>query len=201
VGWFVSGRILRPLRSLRRTAAGIGEDDLTTRIDARGTDEVSDLSRAFNAMLDRLQRSFDAQRRLLDDVSHELRTPITIVRGHLELLDPADPADVTDTRELAIDELDRMNVLVDDIALLVKTSRPDVLERLPVDVAELTEQVLARRGGARRGGLRPRTLDRVGHRRGARRPGVRAQYGWGGCARGDRAAVRYGGGTGCRAFW
>lgn len=144
VGWFVSGRILHPLRSLRRAAAGIGEDDLTTRIDARGSDDVSDLSRAFNAMLDRLQRSFDAQRRLLDDVSHELRTPITIVRGHLELLDPDDPSDVADTRELAIDELDRMNVLVDDIALLVKTSRPDFLERAPVDVAELTEQVLAK---------------------------------------------------------
>lgn len=144
VGWFVSGSILRPLRSLRRAAAGIGEDDLTTRIEARGSDEVSDLSRTFNAMLDRLQRSFDTQRRLLDDVSHELRTPITIVRGHLELLDPSDPADVADTRDLAIDELDRMNVLVDDIALLVKTSRPDFLQSAPVDVAELTELVLAK---------------------------------------------------------
>jgi signal transduction histidine kinase len=144
VGWFVSGRILRPLRLLRRTAAGIGEDDLTTRIDARGTDEVSDLSRTFNAMLDRLQRSFDTQRRLLDDVNHELRTPITIVRGHLELLDPDDPSEVASTRELAIDELDRMSVLVDDIALLVKTSRPDFLRRARVDVAELTEQVLAK---------------------------------------------------------
>jgi signal transduction histidine kinase len=144
VGWFVSGRILRPLRSLRRTAAGIGEDDLTTRIDARGSDEVSDLSHAFNGMLDRLQRSFDTQRRLLDDVSHELRTPITIVRGHLELLDADDPSDVANTRELAIDELDRMNVLVDDIALLVKTSRPDFLQLAPVDVAEFTEQVFAK---------------------------------------------------------
>src|SRR5690606_7559655 len=104
----------------------------------------SDLSRTFNAMLDRLQRSFDTQRRLLDDVSHELRTPITIVRGHLELLDPSGPADVADTRDLAIDELDRMNVLVDDIALLVKTSRPDFLQSAPVDVAELTELVLAK---------------------------------------------------------
>jgi signal transduction histidine kinase len=144
VGWFVSGRILRPLRQLRRTADGIGEEDLTTRIDAHGNDEVSDLSRTFDAMLDRLQRSFDTQRRLLDDVSHELRTPITIVRGHLELLDPDDASDVAATRELAIDELDRMKVLVDDIALLVKTSRPDFLRRVPVDVAELTEQVLAK---------------------------------------------------------
>ena len=144
VGWFVSGRLLRPLRLLQQTAAGIGEHDLETRIPATGSDDVSELARTFNAMLDRLQRSFDAQRRLLDDVSHELRTPITIVRGHLELLDPADASEVDATRELAIDELDRMNVLVDDIALLVKTSRPDFLHREPADIAELTEQVLAK---------------------------------------------------------
>jgi len=144
VGWFVSGRILRPLRLLQQTAAGIGENDLTTRIPVSGSDDVSELSRTFNAMLDRLQRSFDAQRRLLDDVSHELRTPITIVRGHLELLDAQNAADVDATRELSIDELDRMNVLVDDIALLVKTSRPDFLHREPVDVAELAEQVLTK---------------------------------------------------------
>ncbi|MFT4029395.1 MAG: HAMP domain-containing sensor histidine kinase [Protaetiibacter sp.] len=144
VGWFVSGRILRPLRLLQQTAAGIGQDDLTTRIPVTGSDDVSELSRTFNAMLDRLHRSFDAQRRLLDDVSHELRTPITIVRGHLELLDSGNPAEVDATRELAIDELDRMNVLVDDIALLVKTSRPDFLRRESVDVAELTEHVLAK---------------------------------------------------------
>lgn len=144
VGWYVSGRLLRPLRLLRQTASEIGENDLTSRIPADGTDDVSDLSRTFNAMLDRLQRSFDTQRRLLDDVSHELRTPITIVRGHLELLDARSPSEVDATRELAIDELDRMNGLVDDIALLVKTSRPDFLRREPVEVAELTELVLAK---------------------------------------------------------
>lgn len=144
VGWYVSGRILRPLRLLQQTAAGVGEDDLSRRIPVSGSDDVSELTRSFNAMLDRLQHSFDAQRRLLDDVGHELRTPITIVRGHLELLDPGNAREVDATRELAIDELDRMNVLVDDIALLVKTSRPDFLHREPVDVAELTEQVLAK---------------------------------------------------------
>lgn len=144
VGWFVSGRILRPLRTLQHTAAGIGENDLTTRIPVTGSDDVSELTRTVNAMLDRLQRSFDSQRRLLDDVSHELRTPITIVRGHLELLDTRNADEIGSTRDLAIDELDRMNVLVDDIALLVKTSRPDFLRREPVDVGELTEQVLAK---------------------------------------------------------
>jgi signal transduction histidine kinase len=61
---------------------------------------------------------FDAQRRLLDDVRHELKTPITIVRGHLELMDAADPSDVAATRELGIAELDRMTRLIGDIDLL-----------------------------------------------------------------------------------
>lgn len=144
VGWFVSGRLLRPLRLLRRTASSIGEDELDARVPVTGSDDVSELARTVNAMLDRLQRSFDSQRRLLDDVSHELRTPVTIVRGHLELLDPTDAAEVHATRELTIDELDRMNVLIDDIALLVKTTRPDFLRREVVDVSELTENVVAK---------------------------------------------------------
>ncbi len=49
-------------------------------------------------MLDRLEGSVDVQRQLLDDVRHELKTPITIVRGHLELMDPSDAGDVGDTR-------------------------------------------------------------------------------------------------------
>jgi signal transduction histidine kinase len=144
VGWFVSGRLLRPIRDLQATAEDISENDLTRRITVVGRDDVSELARTFNAMLDRLERSFHSQRRLLDDVSHELRTPVTIVRGHLELLDPRDPEEVETTRELAIDELDRMNMLVDDIALLAKTSTPGFLRPQHVDIAELTEQVLAK---------------------------------------------------------
>lgn len=67
---------------------------------------------------DTSEGSFDAQRRLLDDVRHELKTPITIVRGHLELMDPADPDDVAAIRELGIAELDRMTRLIGDIDLL-----------------------------------------------------------------------------------
>jgi signal transduction histidine kinase len=144
VGWVVSGRLLRPIRELQTTAEDISENDLSRRINVDGRDDVSELARTVNAMLDRLERSFESQRRLLDDVSHELRTPVTIVRGHLELLDPRKPDEVEATRELAIDELDRMNVLVGDIALLAKTNTPGFLRPQRTDVGELTEQVLAK---------------------------------------------------------
>ncbi|WP_134402482.1 cell wall metabolism sensor histidine kinase WalK, partial [Cryobacterium sp. TMT4-10] len=141
VGWLVSGRLLRPIRSLREAAARITASDVSERIPVNGHDDVSDLTRTVNGMLDRLEGALVAQRRLLEDVGHELKTPITIVRGHLELMDPADTADVIGTRVLAIDELDRMNVLVRDISVLAEVQRPAGLTRAPVDIAALTEQV------------------------------------------------------------
>ena len=67
---------------------------MSERMPVRGNDDVSELTVSFNRMLDRLEASFAEQRQFLDDAGHELRTPVTILRGHLELLDPDDPADV-----------------------------------------------------------------------------------------------------------
>ena len=53
----------------------------------RGNDDIAELGHLFNAMLDRLEQAFALQREFVSDAGHELRTPITIIRGHLELLD------------------------------------------------------------------------------------------------------------------
>ncbi len=90
--------------------------------------------------LDTPDALFDAQRRLLDDVRHELKTPITIVRGHLELMDPEDPADVGATRALGIAELDRMTRLIGDIDLLA-AAESDSFTMGDVDLAALTQRV------------------------------------------------------------
>ena len=145
VGYQVAGRLLSPLRSLRETAQRITETDLSERIpedQLASRDEVADLGRTMNAMLDRLSASFDNQRQMLDDAGHELKTPITIVRGHLELVDPADPSDVLETRDLAIEELDRMQRLVDEILMLAKARRPDFVRPEPVVVADLLAGVV-----------------------------------------------------------
>lgn len=140
--WLSAGRLLRPIRDVRRTALLISDTDLTRRIDVTGHDDVSQLARAFNAMLDRLEEAFATQREFLDDAGHELRTPITIVRGHLELLDATDPHDTAETRALLLDELDRMSRLVEDLVLLARAQRPDFLRPAAVDVASLTDEVL-----------------------------------------------------------
>jgi two-component system OmpR family sensor kinase len=92
-------------------------------------------------MLDRVESAVVEQRRFVDDAGHELRTPITIVRGHLEVLDPADPEDVANTVELVDDELGRMNRMVSDLLLLARSEQPEFLRPEPVDLAALTEAI------------------------------------------------------------
>ncbi|MEE6282610.1 sensor histidine kinase [Georgenia sunbinii] len=152
VGWVIAGRLLRPLRALRETAEQITDSDLSRRIPADGDDDISDLARTFNDMLTRLEISFSSQRRLLDDAGHELRTPITIVRGHLELMDPSDPQDAAATRELTLSELDRMHRLADDLVMLAKADAPGFVQPVRTEVGTLLDNVLdqARRLGPRR---------------------------------------------------
>ncbi|MBN9224679.1 MAG: two-component sensor histidine kinase [Microbacterium sp. SCN 70-27] len=92
------------------------------------------------AAVDGAEASFDTHRRLLDDVRHELKTPITIVRGHLEIMNPNDPADAAATRDLGIAELDRMTRLIGDIDLLAAVET-DNFRMGDVDIATLTGQV------------------------------------------------------------
>lgn len=152
VGFLLVGKLLDPIRRVRTTAQRITETDLSQRIEVTGNDDLSDLTRTVNAMLDRLEGSFTSQRQLLDDVGHELRTPITIVQGHLELQDSTDPRDVQAVRDIALDELDRMRLLVDDLVTLAGIAGPNFVRPEPVNLGRLTDDVMdkARTLGARR---------------------------------------------------
>jgi len=140
VGWFVAGRLLRPIRELRRAASRITASELDERIPVRGNDDVSDLTVTVNDMLDRIEGAITSQRQLLDDVRHELMTPITILRGNLELLDVTNASEVASTRTLALDELDRMTGLVNDIESLADTAHA-ALNLAPVDTADLIGEI------------------------------------------------------------
>lgn len=155
--WLIAGRVLAPIRLVRRTAEDISGSDLSKRIEvsvdrADRNDDVAALANTFNSMLDRLENAFTAQREFLDDVGHELRTPVTVVRGHLELMgeDPQDTEDTEDTAErtetiaLVTDELDRMARIVDDLLVLANSRRPDFLTHTDIDTSDLTVDVLAK---------------------------------------------------------
>ncbi|CAM3027058.1 HAMP domain-containing sensor histidine kinase [Saccharomonospora xinjiangensis] len=159
--WLVAGRILRPLRDITTTARSITDVDLSRRIprsSSRPGDEIGELADTVNAMLDRVENAVAVQRRFIDDAGHELRTPITIVRGHLEVLDPTDHEDVRSTVALVDDELGRMNRMVSDLLLLARSEQPEFLRAESVDVAALTEAIYDKITGF---GGRDWTLDHV----------------------------------------
>ena len=160
LAWFVADRILRRVKKVTGTARAISESDLTRRIELSGHDELAELAKTFNSMLDRLESAFASQQRFLDDAGHELKTPITIVRGHLELLGE-DPEERKETVALVTDELDRMSRMVNELLLLAKAQRPDFLHPETVDVAGLLQELLAKAGV-----LAPRSWILEGERQG-----------------------------------
>jgi signal transduction histidine kinase len=159
LAWVASRRVLQPLRSLVQAARSISETDLTRRIPVQGNGEIAELAVTFNAMMDRLQAAFNSQREFVNDAGHELRTPITIIQGHLELLDADNPEEREQTIELVLDELDRMGRFVNELIFLAKAERRDFLELETVEVDSLTEELYAKAKG-----LAPRDwqLDRKG---------------------------------------
>ncbi|MGH3665102.1 MAG: ATP-binding protein [Egibacteraceae bacterium] len=142
----LAGRILRPLRSLAATARAISVSDLTGRIPVRGSDEASEIGRAFNEMVGRLEQAFATQQRFLDEAGHELRAPLTVIRGNIELLED-DPVERRKTVELVLDEIDRMNRIVNDLLLLAQAERPDFVRFEPVEFALLTEEIFRKASG------------------------------------------------------
>jgi signal transduction histidine kinase len=149
-------RLLRTVGRITTTAEQIGSGALDRRLGDQGIDdEVGQLASTFDSMLERIDSAMTAQRRLLSDVSHQLRTPLTVARGHLEVLhhtgDIADPAAVTETVVLVLDELDHMRSLVERLLLLGRAMEPDFLAPDLIDarafLADLYTacQVLARR--------------------------------------------------------
>ena len=147
VSWVLVGRVLGPLHAVTATARRLTVESLDTRTglrDARG--EVAELAAGFDAMLDRLQAAFDAQRRFVANASHELRTPLSVLRTEVEvtLADPA--ADVAELRRMGAvvrDATRRADDLVAGLLLLAQTEGAGLADVRPVDLADTVGRALA----------------------------------------------------------
>lgn len=140
--FFVAGRVVAPLRRLTASAQRVTDTDMSERIQVRGSDEVAQLARSFNDMVDRLDHAFAAQRQLLRDVGHELRTPLAIATGHLEFV----KRDEENQEYLSVVEGEhrRMRHLIDDLLVLARSERRDFLQYETVDLADFTTDLVDR---------------------------------------------------------
>jgi signal transduction histidine kinase len=158
-GYMMAGRVLAPLGRITRTARSVAGSDLKRRIELEGPDdELKELADTFDEMLDRLERSFDAQRRFVANASHELRTPLAINRTLLEvqLSDPGASADLQQLGKTLLATNERSEQLVEGLLLLARSDN-EIVERKPVDLAEAASQALDQtRGEAQAKGVQLR---------------------------------------------
>lgn len=140
VGWFVSGRMLRPLGEISNTVRKIQASDLKQRINLGGpNDELRQLADTFDDMLGRVDEAFEGQRQFIHEASHELRNPLAVIRTNLEvtLSDPeASAEDLRHTAEVVERSSERMARLVDDLLVYARKGTLS-LERDPVDLSQL----------------------------------------------------------------
>ncbi|GAA0435747.1 two-component sensor histidine kinase [Actinoplanes capillaceus] len=142
LAYLMAGRALRPLHYVTQTAQRLGEETLDQRIRWSGADdEVAELARTFDAMLDRLTAAFESQKRFVANASHELRTPLAVMRTEIDVTLSDDEADVAEYRRMAKvvrNASERANGLVDALLVLARSEAQSgrrLVRKVPADLA------------------------------------------------------------------
>jgi two-component system sensor histidine kinase MprB len=126
---YATRHAVRPVTELTETAEHVARTrDLSRRIEAQGEDELARLAASFNTMLEALDESQRAQRRLVADASHELRTPLTSLRTNLEVLRTPGALAEADRERLRADlvaQIEELGELVGDLIELARDGEPN----------------------------------------------------------------------------
>ncbi|MDX2246750.1 MAG: ATP-binding protein [Bacteroidia bacterium] len=148
---FITGKNISPVTDIIHTASKITRENLSERIQTpKNEDELHTLVITINNLLDRIQQAVEREKQFTADASHELRTPLAVIKGTLEVLvrKPRNPEEYITKIQYAIEEINRMNHLVDQLLLLARfESQKAAREYRGFDLTELLDQVLFRQQG------------------------------------------------------
>src|SRR5205814_42333 len=145
-GYFLAGRVLRPVGAMADQARKTSAESLAERLPvANPHDEFGRLATVFNETLSRVQDSFERLRRFTADASHELRTPLTAMRsvGEVAIQRTLEPAACRDVIGSMLEEVDRLTRLVDSLLLLTRADSGRLQpSRETIDLAALAASVV-----------------------------------------------------------
>ncbi|MFI5899252.1 sensor histidine kinase [Streptomyces cyaneofuscatus] len=154
VGWWIAGRVLRPVHAMTAKARRLSERTLHERIASSGPDdELKELGETLDALLARLEKAFDSQRRFIANASHELRTPLATQRAAIQVgLDDPTPEDLVRTRQTLLDTNRRSERLIEGLLVLARSERGLAAdEREDIRFDRVVAEETARRPGAAAG--------------------------------------------------
>jgi signal transduction histidine kinase len=144
LGWFVAGRVLRPMSEITATARRVSKESLHERIALEGPDdELKQLADTFDSMLARLEAAFDREAAFVRNASHELRTPLSVIRAEADVAlaeEGDDPAALRRSLAAVREAGERSERLIDALLALARADRDDH-PRIEVDLSELVHQL------------------------------------------------------------
>ena len=145
-GYFLANRALRPIQRISQTAKEITAQDLSQRLTYQGPkDEIGSLASTFDQMLERLQSSFDRERRFAVDAAHELRTPLTVLKGQIDvtLNRKRSPAEYEQKLQELSMQVDRLIRLSKDLLFLSRSDQNQLsLHPVSINLSELLEVLI-----------------------------------------------------------
>ena len=146
VGWFVAGRIVRPLGEIGDAARRATEGSLDHRVGLSGPpDEIQNLADTFDQMLASLERSFAAQRRFTANASHELQSPLAATKTMIDVALSGPPPDVDELRTLVtrLGEVNQGSIETVDALLDLATAEHATVRPEAVDLSVLAHEIVA----------------------------------------------------------
>lgn len=142
--YFITGKILKPLKNLSEDITQIDEHNLDWRINIpKSTDEVSHLANSFNDMLQRLEEAFIIKKQFAANAAHELKTPLTIIKASLQVLNLDDSPSIDDYKEsfnYIEQSLEKLIDTVNNLISLTNESIKDNFEK--IKLKEILQQIL-----------------------------------------------------------
>ncbi len=147
IGFSRTQVMLKPISEMTKVAKLISGENLKLRIDEKDAKyELKELAATINKMIDRIQLSYDKQKRFVSDVSHELRTPIAVISGYGAMLKrwgKNDPAVLDESIDAIINEASNMNDLVEKLLFLARHDNENInFEMKTTDISRLCEDLV-----------------------------------------------------------
>ncbi|MED4225959.1 HAMP domain-containing histidine kinase [Neobacillus cucumis] len=145
-GFLLAKQLLTPVRDLANAMKQIKENGFRERIIVyKQRDELTALTTVFNEMMDEIEKSFLLQKHFVEDASHELRTPVSILEGHLSLLNrwgKKDPAILDESLEASLQEVTRLKKLINDLLHVTRAEHPRLKNEEITDISETLHQLV-----------------------------------------------------------
>jgi signal transduction histidine kinase len=142
---YLAGKSIEPIQAIIRKTNQITQSNLNERVpEAEPNDEIGQLTRSINELLQRLESSLIREKQFTSDASHELRTPLSVLRGTLEVLirKPRNSEEYVEKIKTALSSIDRMSATIDQLLALAREEKGKNLVKEELELITFLEEIV-----------------------------------------------------------